>query len=142
MRGIAFPFLYIPLFFMTFLPVPSPSPFPPLCLFLSLYHLVVQYALPPASHFFQSGNALTRARTYCMLDRVTKWTRVRGDWEEVHRKVVCCFYFRSVKLERIPLVHPIVFWERIPGKKGGLFGDGGNRGTKRDEIFCAIISLL
>lgn len=25
MRGIAFPFLYIPLFFMTFLPVPSPS---------------------------------------------------------------------------------------------------------------------
>lgn len=74
-------------FFCNVLPIP-----PPLC------YLIVQHALPPASRFFQSRNALTRmygsVRTYCMLDRMTKWIPAGGNGGTPESGMLFLFPFR------------------------------------------------
>lgn len=100
LRGIAFPFLYIPLF-CDILPIPFlPSPSRPYLFFSAVTCRTVRPATCVA--LFSKWKCtytvypyVFRVRTYCMLDRVTKWTQVRGDGEEVHQKVVCRFYSRS-----------------------------------------------
>lgn len=117
----------LPLFFC------NVSPYLPLPL------LPRSYALAPASRFFQSGNALTRMYAPCEhIACSTEWRNGHKREEmEVHRKVVCCFYFCSVKSKWIPLRPSNVFSERICKERWDF--SGGTKVilyvTKRCDIF-------